>query len=380
MGKHAKKTSRRPANAGHKATDAGLPAKGYNLLPSATATHQQAIPTPPSAPAADQAKMPPEIGPSAAKTRREPPSEPQHEPDTRMEPPPKPQPKPAAEAAQPVSVAVPLTAWQPPCGVAVTGLSHWRAGLPCQDAVAWRSNHRPILAVSDGAGSAAVSERGAAALVTGVTRLFVSLEDLLVPWLDKPAEPGDEQSVRWAERLLAHAQGILEDLAQKERRDVRDLRATLLVAVIGTIYTFWWQVGDGAIVVRNGGALQVLGDPSKRKGEYSNQTIFVDKATIAQVEYGLLPTAELSGIALMSDGGAEKLVASDGSRVAGRVGAWFEAVASKRLTPDKIVLAFHDPAMWERTNLDDRSIVLTARPWSENFQIDGSAPNQQIHP
>jgi hypothetical protein len=33
------------------------------------------------------------------------------------------------------------------------------------------------------------------------------------------------------------------------------------------------------------------------------------------------------------------------------------------LTPDKIVLAFHDPAMWERTNLDDRSIVLTARPW-----------------
>jgi hypothetical protein len=208
-----------------------------------------------------------------------------------------------------------------------------------------------------------VSERGAAALVTGVTRLFVSLDDLLVPWLDEPAEPGDEQSERWAERLLAHAQGILEDLAQKERRDVRDLHATLLVVVIGMIRTFWWQVGDGAIVVRNGGALQALGDPGRRKGEYSNQTIFVDKATIDQVEYGLLPTAELSGIALMSDGGAEKLVANDGSRVAGRVGVWFEAAASNRLTPDKIVLAFHDPAMWERTNLDDRSIVLTARPW-----------------
>lgn len=269
-------------------------------------------------------------------------------------------PAPIAELP-PAPVAIPLATWRPACGVAVTGLSHSRKGLPCQDAVAWRSDSRPILALSDGAGSAAVSERGATALVSGVTRFLVSLEDALSPWLDDPADQAPEQTIRWVRRLLIHAQGILDDLARSERRDVRDLRATLLVVVVGAIRTFWWKVGDGAIAVRQGDTLCALGNASKAKGEFANQTCFVDAASISEVQFGLLPTAKVSGIALMSDGGAERLVASNGSRVAARIGEWFDAVASERLTPDKIVLAFHDPAMWERTSLDDRSIVLTAR-------------------
>lgn len=279
-------------------------------------------------------------------------------------------PAPIAELT-PAPVAIPLSTWRPACGVAVTGLSHSRKGLPCQDAVAWRSDSRPILALSDGAGSAAVSERGATALVSGVSRFLVSLEDDLSPWLDDPAKQAPEQTMRWVRRLLVHACGILDDLARSERRDVRDLRATLLVAVVGSVRTFWWQVGDGAIVVRQGDALHALGDASKAKGEFANQTCFVDAATISEVQFGLLPTAEVSGIALMSDGGAERLVASDGSRVAARIREWFEAAASERLTRDKIVLAFHDPAMWERTSLDDRSIVLAARTGSENYRVDG---------
>ncbi len=260
---------------------------------------------------------------------------------------------------------VPLSAWQL-SGEAVIGLAHRRKGLVCQDAVAWRQTARPILALSDGAGSAVVSELGAAALVSGISRFLMSMEDALAPWLDgegahSSADTNTDLGALWSARLLAHAQGILEDLAQAQRRSVRDVRGTLLVAVVGQVRTFWWQVGDGAAVVQYAHGLRVLGDTRHAKGEFANQTCFVDIARAADVQCGVLPSAEVFGLALMSDGGAEKLVAHDGSRVAGRLNEWLSATVEQRLPPDKIALAFHEPAMWERTSLDDRSIVLLAR-------------------
>lgn len=267
------------------------------------------------------------------------------------------------EAGQkPMSEAkpVPLSAWHL-SGEAVIGLAHRRKGLPCQDAVAVRNAQRPILALSDGAGLAIVSELGAQALVSGITRFLMSLEDDLAPWLDKTDATPPEQAARWTARLLRHAQGILDDLARSERRSVRDLHGTLLLAVVGERQTFWWQVGDGAIVVRHADGLRALGSPASNKGEFANQTCFVDMADIGMVQHGILPTPEIIGLALMSDGGAEKLVAHDGRRVATRLGEWFDAVAKDSFPPDRIALAFHEPAMWERTNLDDRSVVFAAR-------------------
>lgn len=265
-----------------------------------------------------------------------------------------------SEFVPPEPTAVPLSGWQIG-GVAVTGLAHFRKRQPCQDAVAWRNSSRPILALSDGAGSSAISERGANALVYGMSRFLVSLEDVLLPWLDAPAEQVLELSDIWAKRLLAHARGILEDLAQSERRSTCDVRATLLMAVVGATRIFWWQVGDGAIVAKHADGLRVVSQPCRAKGEFSNQTCFADAASMADVQFGLLPTADILGMAMMSDGGAERLVANDGSRVALRVDEWLDAITHERLSPDKIALAFHEQAMWERTSLDDRSIVLMAR-------------------
>lgn len=268
-------------------------------------------------------------------------------------------PSPTLEPAA-VEVTIPLSAWQV-CGEAVVGLSHRRVGRPCQDAVAWRNTTRPILALSDGAGSAAISERGASALVCGVSRFLISMEDVLSPWLDAFGDDAEVQAALWSQRLLTHASGLLDDLSRAERRDVRDVRATLLLAVLGTSHIFWWHVGDGAIVARTLAGLKALGEATKTKGEFANQTVFVDAASSKDVQFGLLPTADISGLALMSDGGAERLVAHDGSRVATRVSEWFDDVVEQRLSPERIALAFHEPAMWERTSLDDRSIVLAAR-------------------
>lgn len=257
---------------------------------------------------------------------------------------------------------IPMKAWQI-CGDTVIGLAHRRKGLPCQDTVAFRSSPRPILALSDGAGSAAISERGAQTLVIGITRFLRTLEDDLAPWLDSEDNASSQaQSTRWAERLRLHAHGLLADLARTERRDVRDVRATMQVAVIGERHIFWWKVGDGAIVARNSEGLWSLGNQASAKGEFANQTCFVDTASASDVQSGVLSVGEVFGIALMSDGGAEKLVSHDGSKVANRLGEWLDDVAEQRFAIDRIALAFHEPAMWERTSLDDRSIVLAARP------------------
>jgi len=265
-----------------------------------------------------------------------------------------------AAVKMPTPLPMPLTAWQL-CGDTVIGLAHRRKGLPCQDAVAFCNLPRPILALSDGAGSAAISERGAQVLVIGITRFLRTLEDDLASWLDGADDASQAQSTRWAERLRLHAKGLLADLASAERRDVRDVRATLQLAVIGEHHVFWWKVGDGAIVARNSEGLWSLGNQASAKGEFANQTCFVDAASASDVQFGILSTQEFFGIALMSDGGAERLVSLDGSKVANRLGEWLADVAEQRFAIDRIALAFHEPAMWERTSLDDRSIVLAAR-------------------
>lgn len=288
---------------------------------------------------------------------------PTHEVDT-----PVPARDPEVEVQSLPQVSTPITAWQL-CGDAIIGLAHRRKGLPCQDAVDYCNAPRPILALSDGAGSAAISERGAQALVIGVTRFLRTLEDDLVPWLDSEDNTSSQsQSTRWAERLRLHAQGLLADLARTERRDVSDVSATLQIAVIGTHHIFWWKVGDGSIVARNSEGLWSLGNQASSKGEFANQTCFVDTVSVSDVQFGVLSASEIFGIALMSDGGAERLVSHDGSKVASRLGEWLDEVAEQRFTIDRIALAFHEPAMWDRTSLDDRSIVLASRPISSHHR------------
>ncbi len=279
-----------------------------------------------------------------------------HLPDSQM----REVPSPLLTEPLPVEAKVPLSVWRM-SGAAVQGLAHWRNGLPCQDAVAWRNSTRPILVLSDGAGSAPASERGATLLVHGLSRFLQTMEDILSPWLDSQAEQAQEDAAKWAQRILRHASGLLEDLAKSERRPVRDLRATLSLVILGKVNSFWWQVGDGVIVAQTAEGMRALGDVGKSKGEFANETRFVDTTDPEDVQYGLLPSTEILGLALMSDGGAEKFVTHDGSKVAVRLGKWLEAAAQETLTADQLAVAFHDPEMWQRTNLDDRSIVLVAR-------------------
>ena len=265
--------------------------------------------------------------------------------------------------------------------VATAGLAHLEATppVPCQDAAGATTRWRPILVVADGAGSSAASDIGARAVVSAMLRLADTLEPQLAWLLDGSQEHSQETLKQFAELLVSHARGTLIDRAAELCRPVRDLRCTLLLAVLGRERLLWLKVGDGELVLERavpeatsnselgeGGTpalapqLTTLGE--RGKGEFANQTQFVDeRLEIEQAQYGCAATQALTGIALMSDGAAEKLVSFDGSQVSGQLSHWFDDLRQARLRQRDLVRCFYSESFCRGTSGDDRSIALASR-------------------
>ncbi|MFQ3786699.1 PP2C family serine/threonine-protein phosphatase [Halomonas sp. A29] len=261
-------------------------------------------------------------------------------------------------------------------GVATAGLAHLEntPPLPCQDAVGVVASSRPVLAAADGAGSSPASDVGARTVVAAMLRLATTLESQLAWLLDGHDEPSPEALHEFAELLTRHAQGSLADRAAEQSRAVRDLRCTLLLALVGSERLLWLKVGDGEIVLeravpsdtKEGEAtelvphLSTLGE--RGKGEFANQTLFVDeRLAFEQAQYGCEPTKALTGVALMSDGAAEKLVSLNGEQVSGQLSHWFDDLRHGRLRQRDLVRSFYSESFCRGTSGDDRSIALAAR-------------------
>jgi hypothetical protein len=178
----------------------------------------------------------------------------------------------------------------------VRGTSHAAAGAPCQDAHAWAIEGGLLLvAVADGAGTAPLAERGAE-VAAGAS----------VSSLRAAAASGGIQSVDGAGAALAEA--FARALAAVEARagemgaDVRDLAATLTVAMVAPGWVAAAQVGDGAVVVRDreGGLHTLAGAESG--GEYLNETVFLTSPGVLDaLEVKTFDSAP-SHVALLTDG------------------------------------------------------------------------------
>jgi hypothetical protein len=256
---------------------------------------------------------------------------------------------------------------------AVVGLHHRNAqpALPCQDATLVQTCPRPVLVVCDGAGSAAMSEYGAQALTIGLGRLAATLELPLLTLLDTPTVD-DDQARQMVQMILRHGKGVLQDVAQQHRREVRDFRSTVLMVIVGKQRLLWLKVGDGAIVLEQiqqqfdssdhvtcQPVLSCLGDVGK--GEFANQTTFIDEhLTMQDVQWGMSSVKGISGIAAMSDGAAEKLVSNNGRVVAGLVSRWLDGVRQQTLHRRDLTQAFYSERFTQRSTGDDRSIALLA--------------------
>ena len=232
-------------------------------------------------------------------------------------PPPKPKPMPPApvwKVQEPPESpdAVPHGEWKLESGApgwaiigaSVRGKQHAHQGTWRDDAFAWgQAGAWSFVAVSDGAGSAALSRVGARlACDAAVKSLAASLTDV------RP-----EEKIRLEECLVAAARDARTEIRNESLRrscDEREFHATLLLAAlaemphacsIGAL-----QVGDGAIGVYMGGECVVLGESDS--GAYSGETRFlttfeIDEQWERRVTLQTLPNVQ--AVALMTDGVAD---------------------------------------------------------------------------
>jgi Protein phosphatase 2C len=247
----------------------------------------------------------------------------------------------------------------------VIGTSHVKTGTPCQDHFRCRvfrnGEDEPIIAmaVSDGAGSAARGEDGAAitcaSLMEQVELFFAQDRGL--------ASITEDDAHQW----LGAVREAIADHASDAERDVRDCACTMLFALVGTDEAVFLQIGDGVIVVNEDPASEWSWVFWPDRGEFANTTFFVTDASAAdhlRFEHRREPIAE---IALLSDG-IEPLVLHYASRTvhAPFFDRMFGPVRRSVAVGEDLALSrelesyLSSPAILERTD-DDKTLVLATR-------------------
>ena len=172
------------------------------------------------------------------------------------------------------------------------GSSHLRSGAPCQDAFAVaQAGESLLLFAADGAGSAARADEGSRIAVDAA--LEAARAEV------ESGEPHDADS--WHDALERIVRTVRKRLEAEAPGALRDLSTTLLGVVWTPGYVAALQVGDGWIVIEDEGSMHSLIPPVK--GEFFNETVFVTSAAFADLaRYEVLPAAEVSGVAVLTDG------------------------------------------------------------------------------
>ena len=194
-----------------------------------------------------------------------------------------------------VETSQPAGAWRV-VGASVRGVSHIKADLPCQDAHVWRDipGGAVVLAVADGAGSASLSQLGAARAAVAATEW--------VSELMKGTWPKNDDE--WHGLLLATletAHDAVKTAAKKRKAPPRELASTLIVLVATAELVAAAQVGDGgAVVLQRDGSMYALTSPVR--GEYVNETNFCTSDNYLKSAQFSVWHGDVAGVAALSDG------------------------------------------------------------------------------
>lgn len=179
----------------------------------------------------------------------------------------------------------------------VTGSSHKDRGEPGQDtsragSVRIADCEYFIGLVADGAGSTAHGGRGAE---IACETAFLSIIDIL-------RQNGDLSGVTddLIRGWITVSRDAIAAEALREGRRLKDYACTLLGAVTSREHALFFQIGDGAIVIRAGEEYQAVFWPEQ--GEYANTTFFVsDESCLERLKishHGSSPEE----VALFTDG------------------------------------------------------------------------------
>ena len=185
--------------------------------------------------------------------------------------------------------------------VSIPGNGHIRTERPCQDACGVWCDHRPCLIVCDGRGSASHSHYGARAAVEAFRSQCAVMEDLLAAILDGE-KWNDNRWNRFCDLMIRTVCQKKIELAEKYQLPEREFDFTIAFAVRGKERCGFFQVGDGAITVRENGECYSVFLPDK--GEFDNQTTFLRYGDESKKEYHsrMIASSDIDGIAITSDG------------------------------------------------------------------------------
>lgn len=149
-------------------------------------------------------------------------------------------------------------------GAKVTGCSHIRSNMPCQDAFACRlvPSETLIVAIADGAGSSARSDVGAQSAVQAAL-------DKIQEVLEYDKELNYDSGLA----ICDFARTRLFEVSSSQDIPTRDLACTLLFAAFSEREAFFGQLGDGAWLVTSGATITAATWPFR--GEYANETCFL---------------------------------------------------------------------------------------------------------
>lgn len=183
-------------------------------------------------------------------------------------------------------------------GASVAGTSHLKSGLPCQDAFRYELLLSGVLvmALSDGAGSAAKAADGST-LAVEVAVSFLK-EEITA------GEPSTEEVFLghdMVQKAFAAARTALVQQASRSNRPLRDYAATLMVLILAKDCTIGGLIGDcAAVMLDEAGQLTSLCRP--QTGEYANMTHFLTQPDALQQLDVQIRAYRAQAVAVFSDG------------------------------------------------------------------------------
>jgi hypothetical protein len=149
-----------------------------------------------------------------------------------------------------------------------------------------------VACVADGAGSAKYSDCGSElvcqTVIDSATAFFSAggrLEDLT-----------RDDVLRWC----SEARERIENAARERKCEPRELAATVCAALMAPKWSCFFQIGDGAMILRRNGIYGIVFWP--QSGEYANSTNFLTAGNYEQRLEFVAAAGGFSDIALMTDG------------------------------------------------------------------------------
>lgn len=195
----------------------------------------------------------------------------------------------------------------------VIGTGHIQANMPCQDSnYVMQVGDTVIIAVSDGLGAAAHSDRGSKFICEDVVkRLAQTITPPQPSIIESAIQPLAEFILGTTNQTIdMHAvmtqavtasRAALIEVAHTAKHEPREYACTLLVAVLSPDAWHVLHIGDGAVVgIMSAQSVKTLSAPDN--GEFINVTVPITSSDYLQhlrYSHGI---ESLYGIALLSDG------------------------------------------------------------------------------